>query len=80
MSGAGPDVMTLSKSDFNNIKNKLLENVAKKEPMRNGNGVTYTTKDGGKFNIRYSKNHGETIDINVKNLDGLPKGLRFHQE
>ena len=80
MSGAGPDVMTLSKSDFNNIKNKLLENVAKKEPMRNGNGVTYTTKDGGKFNIRHSKNHGETIDINVKNLEGLPKGLRFHQE
>lgn len=72
-------VRTVSRAEFEKIKSELMENVVgEPEPLSNSNGFTYTTKDGGKFNIRMSVDHGETIDINVTNLPGLPKGTRFH--
>jgi hypothetical protein len=76
--GAGGDIRTVSASDFQSIKDQLLEGSVALPQDKGYSGTWYQRADGTVFGIRGSASYGETIDIRSSNIPLIGPGYKVH--
>jgi hypothetical protein len=75
--GAGREVRTVSPSEFQTIKDKLLEGAVPVSKPSYAPGTWFRRSDGAEFGIRNSDKNGVTIDIDDP---ALRPGLKVHRK
>jgi hypothetical protein len=75
--GAGKEVRTVSPSEFEIIKDKLLEGAVPVSKPSYAPGTWFRRSDGAEFGIRSSDKNGVTIDIHDQ---ALRPGLNVHRK
>ncbi|MDI2113849.1 hypothetical protein [Commensalibacter nepenthis] len=78
--GSDNKIRTLTKEEFQTMKDALMKGAEKIRDYSNGEGEWYRRPDGSEFGIRNSKESGETIDI-MKPAPGssVRPNTKFHQ-
>ncbi len=80
LEGNAKDVRTVSPSEFNDLRKRLLENSRSLPDHPTYDGRLYERTDGTQFGLRNSKNWGETIDVFKSPNQSIDNGLRIHQK
>jgi hypothetical protein len=75
--GATPEIRTVSPSEFNILKDDLLNGATASGKYAKGEGTWYDLPGGGRVGVRMSDNTGITLDIDIP---GYPKGFKVHQQ
>ena len=78
--GAGPGIRTVTPTEFNSIKQQLLDGASQLPPQAGYDGKWYKRQDGTIFGIRNSSGSGETIDIRSSNNPVLAPGYKVHHK
>ena len=73
--GATPNIRTVSLSEFNTLKDDLLDGATASGTYAGGKGTWYDLQNGGRVGVRTSDNSGLTLDIDIP---GYPKGFKVH--
>jgi len=75
--GATPNIRTVPSSEFDTLKDSLLNGATESGTYAGGKGTWYDLPSGGRVGVRTSDNAGPTLDIDIP---GYPKGFKVHQQ
>jgi hypothetical protein len=77
--GRDQDVRTVSPITFERIRTDLMTGARRIEPASRYDGVWYQRSDGSVFGLRFSRDHGLTLDVIESNTPSIRKNFRIHQ-